>query len=138
MDGIADSLCVGQRISGGDERVILFLKMAPGHAFSQDIVKKVKVLLRTRLSARHVPAVVLETTDIPVSVYNNYVESHNTPLSFSDLMWEEFSNEICLFPFHETVFMYVHVYRSMIMCMSHFVRYLIHTHTHIHTVHDQC
>ncbi len=68
MDGIADSLCVGQRISGGDERVILFLKMAPGHAFSQNIVKKVKVLLRTRLSARHVPAVILETTDIPVSV----------------------------------------------------------------------
>ena len=28
--GIADSLCVGQRYRG-DERVILFLKMAPGH-----------------------------------------------------------------------------------------------------------
>ncbi len=68
MEGIADSLCVGQRISGGDERVILFLKMTPGHSFSEDIVKKVKVQLRTQLSARHVPAVVLETTDIPVSL----------------------------------------------------------------------
>ena len=27
---IADSLCVGQRYRG-DERVVLFLKMAPGH-----------------------------------------------------------------------------------------------------------
>ena len=68
MEGIADSLCVGQRISGGDERVILFLKMAPGYTFTEEVVKKVKGHLRTRLSARHVPAVVLETKDIPVSM----------------------------------------------------------------------
>ncbi|XP_064392803.1 acetoacetyl-CoA synthetase-like [Halichondria panicea] len=74
MEGIADSLCVGQRISGGDERVILFLKMTPGHSFSEDIVKKVKVQLRTQLSARHVPAVVLETTDIPYTINAKKVE----------------------------------------------------------------
>ena len=70
MDEVTDSLCVGQKISGGDERVILFLKMAQGHVFSDDIVQTVKDQLRTRLSARHVPAVILETTDIPVSVGN--------------------------------------------------------------------
>ena len=64
---VSDSLCVGQKLEGGDERVILFLKMANGHLFSEDIVKRVKTLVRTQLSARHVPAVVLQITDIPVS-----------------------------------------------------------------------
>ena len=64
---VSDSLCIGQKLEGGDERVILFLKMANGHLFSEDIVKRVKILIRSQLSARHVPAVVLQTTDIPVS-----------------------------------------------------------------------
>ena len=64
---VSDSLCIGQKLEGGDERVILFLKMANGHPFSEDIVKRVKTLIRSQLSARHVPAVVLQTTDIPVS-----------------------------------------------------------------------
>ena len=29
-EGVADSLCVGQKFRG-DERVVLFLKMAPGY-----------------------------------------------------------------------------------------------------------
>ena len=35
--------------------------------FSDDLVKKVKVTIRTLLSPRHVPSIILETTDIPVS-----------------------------------------------------------------------
>ena len=66
---MSDSLCVGQKLEGGDERVILFLKMADGQKFSNEIVKEVKTLIRGQLSARHVPSVVLPTTDIPVSVY---------------------------------------------------------------------
>ena len=68
MDEVADSLCVGQKINdGGDERVVLFLKMAGGHVFGEALVSKVKAAIRKELSARHVPAVVLETEDIPVS-----------------------------------------------------------------------
>ena len=87
MEGIGDSLCVGQKYQG-DERVVLFLKMAHGYrlvhgsnvsvlcfnrpslhptSFSKDIVSRVKVEIRRQLSARHVPAVILETKDIPVS-----------------------------------------------------------------------
>ena len=69
---VSDSLCIGQKLVNGnergDERVILLLKMATGHPFSEDIVKRVKTLIRSQLSARHVPAVVLQTTDIPVSM----------------------------------------------------------------------
>jgi acetoacetyl-CoA synthetase len=54
-----DSLCIGQKLEGGDERVILFLKMANGHPFSEDIVKRVKTLIQLQLPARHIPVVVL-------------------------------------------------------------------------------
>jgi len=54
-----------------EERVILFLKMAPGSEFSQDLVKRVKTNIRNQLSARHVPGIILETHDIPVSNCHN-------------------------------------------------------------------
>ncbi|XP_062524013.1 acetoacetyl-CoA synthetase-like [Corticium candelabrum] len=65
---VQDSLCVAQLIEL-EERVVLFLKMVEGHSFSQDLVSRVKAAIRTQLSVRHVPGVVLETTSIPVSVH---------------------------------------------------------------------
>lgn len=66
---VEDSLCVGQKLVGmEDERVVLFLKMKEGKTLDADLVKKVKSKIRNELSARHVPAFVLETKDIPVSI----------------------------------------------------------------------
>ena len=72
IDGVEDSLCVGQRLPGGDERVVLFVKMNPGEKFTREFVAKVKAIIRAQLSARHVPSVVMETTDIPVSLVHWY------------------------------------------------------------------
>lgn len=66
---IQDSVCVAQRkADNSEERVILFLKMAPGAEFTQELVKNLKVAIRSLLSARHVPEVILPIKDIPVSV----------------------------------------------------------------------
>lgn len=70
---IEDSLCIGQMV-GSDERVILFLMMAKGHLFSNDVVKKVKLRIRTLLSPRHVPSIILPTTDIPYTHSGKKVE----------------------------------------------------------------
>ena len=70
---VADCLCVGQRSESGDEeRVILFLKMAHGSTFDGDLIKRVRTDIRMQLSARHVPAVILQIDDIPVSINNNH------------------------------------------------------------------
>jgi acetoacetyl-CoA synthetase len=62
-----DSLCVGQRrTQDTDERVLLFLKMRPGRTLTLALIDRIKSAIRTSLSARHVPAYVFETTDIPV------------------------------------------------------------------------
>ena len=70
---VADCLCVGQRSESGDEeRVILFLKMAHGSTFDGDLIKRVRTDIRMQLSARHVPAVILQIEDIPVSINHNH------------------------------------------------------------------
>ena len=64
---IQDSICVAQRrADNSEERVLLFLKMAPGVAFTPELVTNVKACIRKYLSARHVPALVLPCTDVPV------------------------------------------------------------------------
>ena len=64
---IQDSICVAQRKPDrSEERVILFLKVAPGSEFTKDLVNSVKSCIRNYLSARHVPAFILPCTDIPV------------------------------------------------------------------------
>lgn len=67
FEEVSDSLCVPQYNADGEERVILFLKMVPGKLFCPELVAKIKGAIRKALSARHVPALLLETRDIPVS-----------------------------------------------------------------------
>ena len=82
---VADSLCVGQRINGDEERVVLFLKMSNSHKFEERLVNKVKAAIRKELSARHVPALVLEISDIPVS--NRTSSSSGISNSSSSRCW---------------------------------------------------
>ncbi|TMS03239.1 Acetoacetyl-CoA synthetase [Larimichthys crocea] len=74
FEEVSDSLCVPQYNSDGEERVILFLKMAPGKPFCPDLVAKIRGAIRKALSARHVPALLLETRDIPYTISGKKVE----------------------------------------------------------------
>ena len=73
MDSVADSLCVGQETADG-ERVVLFLKMIPSVTFTTELVAKIKLRIRTLLSARHVPAVIMPIADIPYTLTGKKVE----------------------------------------------------------------
>ncbi|XP_077378882.1 acetoacetyl-CoA synthetase [Festucalex cinctus] len=74
FEEVSDSLCVPQYNADGEERVVLFLKMAPGKPFSSQLVADVKAAVRKALSARHVPAVLLQTHDIPYTLSGKKVE----------------------------------------------------------------
>jgi acetoacetyl-CoA synthetase len=71
---VADSLAIGQNWKG-DQRIILFVKLADGRTLTDDLVKKIKVTLRTNASPRHVPAKILATPDIPYTFSGKKVES---------------------------------------------------------------
>ncbi|CAE7023741.1 acetoacetyl-synthase [Pyrenophora teres f. teres] len=74
-EDIADALCIGRRReTDTDETVILFLKMAEGRRISPDLVDRIKMTIRKSLSARHVPAVVDECPEIPVTTNGKKVE----------------------------------------------------------------
>jgi len=64
---VADSVCVGQVIPNeSDERVLLFVKMEGRKEFTGDLVGRIKKAIREDLSARHVPALIVECPDVPV------------------------------------------------------------------------
>ncbi|KAK3084974.1 hypothetical protein FSP39_022234, partial [Pinctada imbricata] len=73
---IQDSVCVAQRKKDlSEERVVLFLKMAPDGEFTSDLAAAVKKCIRIELSARHVPEVILPIADIPYTISGKKVES---------------------------------------------------------------
>ncbi len=74
LEEVADSLAIGQNWQG-DQRIILFVKLVKGHKLDEDLMKKIKVTLRTNASPRHVPAKILEAPDIPYTFSGKKVES---------------------------------------------------------------
>ena len=71
---IADSVVVGQNWKG-DQRVILFVQLAPGQTLTEDLKSKIKQSLRENASPRHVPALIIETPGIPYTFNMKKVES---------------------------------------------------------------
>ncbi|XP_036077091.1 acetoacetyl-CoA synthetase isoform X2 [Rousettus aegyptiacus] len=74
FEEVTDSLCISQYSKDGEERVVLFLKMASGHSFQPGLVRRVQDAIRAGLSARHVPSLVLETKGIPYTLNGKKVE----------------------------------------------------------------
>ena len=71
---IADSLAVAQNWEG-DQRIILFVKLASGVQLSNELENRVKQILRDEASPRHVPAIIIEAPDIPYTFNMKKVES---------------------------------------------------------------
>jgi acetoacetyl-CoA synthetase len=74
IEGIADSMAVGQDWKG-DQRIILFVRLAPGHELNEDLKGKIKDRLRKEASPRHVPSLIMEAPDIPYTFNMKKVES---------------------------------------------------------------
>ncbi|MGA2973134.1 MAG: acetoacetate--CoA ligase [Candidatus Bathyarchaeia archaeon] len=71
---IADSVVVGQDWKG-DQRIILFVQLAPGCNLTKELKDKIRKTLRQDASPRHVPALILETPSIPYTFNMKKVES---------------------------------------------------------------
>jgi acetoacetyl-CoA synthetase len=74
LEGIADSLAIGQTWQG-DQRVILFVKLAGGFSLTEELKTKIKKALRENASPRHVPALIIEVPDVPYTYNMKKVES---------------------------------------------------------------
>lgn len=79
LDGVADSLAIGQNRLD-EQRVILFVKLQPGVALTDELKNRIKSLLREKASPRHVPAMIIAVPDIPYTFSMKKVESAVTNL----------------------------------------------------------
>jgi acetoacetyl-CoA synthetase len=73
MEEIDDSVVVGQDWEN-DIRVILFIKLAPGIELTDELKNKIKQVIRTNASPRHVPAKIISVPDVPYTLNMKKVE----------------------------------------------------------------
>ena len=73
FEEIAEAIAVGQEWEG-DVRVVLFVRMQPGHGLDDDLVERLLLAVRRNASPRHVPAKVVDTPDIPRTRSGKIVE----------------------------------------------------------------
>jgi len=73
LDEVVESIVIGQDWQG-DVRVVLFVKLREGLALDAALVKRIKDTIRNNTTARHVPAVIAQVTDIPRTKSNKIVE----------------------------------------------------------------
>ena len=70
---VEDSLVVGQEWKN-DQRVILFLKLKEGYKLLNTLTDIIKKDIKSYLSPRHVPAIILQIKDIPYTISGKKVE----------------------------------------------------------------
>ncbi|OIN87184.1 MAG: acetoacetate--CoA ligase [Alphaproteobacteria bacterium CG1_02_46_17] len=70
---VIESIAVGQ-LWDNDERVILFVRLKDGVVLDDDLRTRIKTRIRSGASPRHVPAKILQVTDIPRTKSNKIVE----------------------------------------------------------------
>jgi acetoacetyl-CoA synthetase len=91
LDGIADSLAIGQNWKG-DQRIILFVKLMEGVELTDQLKEKIRRALRENASPRHVPAIIMEMPDAPYTLNMKKVESavtniiHGRPVTNRDAL----------------------------------------------------
>jgi acetoacetyl-CoA synthetase len=74
---IVESIVVGHRAGndlGGDERVILFVRLREGTELDTALDKRIKTALRTELTPRHVPAKVVACPEVPRTISGKITE----------------------------------------------------------------
>ncbi|HEX5123656.1 MAG TPA: acetoacetate--CoA ligase [Rhodanobacteraceae bacterium] len=77
LDEVEESLVIGQEWPPGevgDVRVVLFVKLREGKTLDSDLTERIKAQIRANTTPRHVPAKIVQVTDIPRTKSNKIVE----------------------------------------------------------------
>ncbi len=79
LSQVADSLAIGQDRQG-DQRILLFVKLAPGEELTEGLKASVVKTIRENASPRHVPSMIIAVPDIPYTLNGKKVETAVTNL----------------------------------------------------------
>lgn len=75
LEEIQDSLIVNLELDGGEHYMPLFVKLQPNTSFSEELQKRIKQILRSTYSPRHVPDEIIEVPDIPYTLSGKKLEA---------------------------------------------------------------
>ncbi|HEX6572838.1 MAG TPA: hypothetical protein VF055_12510, partial [Steroidobacteraceae bacterium] len=73
LEDILESLAIGQEWDN-DVRVVLFVRLRPGVELDAALEKKIRDVIRTNTTPRHVPARIVAVPDIPRTISGKIVE----------------------------------------------------------------
>jgi acetoacetyl-CoA synthetase len=73
IDEVLESLVIGQQW-GHDERIVLFVRLQPGMSLTADLEDRIRRRIRENASPRHVPARILQVTEVPRTKSGKIVE----------------------------------------------------------------
>jgi acetoacetyl-CoA synthetase len=73
FDEVEEAICVGQEWED-DVRVVLFLVMRAGHRLDEELRTRIRDVIKTNASPRHVPAKIVEVAEIPRTLSGKIVE----------------------------------------------------------------
>ena len=91
LDQVLESIAIGQRWDD-DVRVVLFVVLRDGVALDNDLLAKIRNVIRENATPRHVPAKILEVDAIPRTISGKIVELavrnvvHNRPVKNTDAL----------------------------------------------------
>jgi acetoacetyl-CoA synthetase len=73
LDEVLESLVIGQRWNG-DERIVLFVRLRDGQTLTPEMEDRIRRRIRENTSPRHVPARIVQVTEIPRTKSGKIVE----------------------------------------------------------------
>jgi len=73
IDDVVESLVIGQRWDG-DERIVLFVRLREGLTLTPELEDRIRRRIRESTTPRHVPARILQVTEIPRTKSGKIVE----------------------------------------------------------------
>ncbi len=66
MAQIQESIVVGQKWQD-DVRTVLFVVLTAGHVLNEELIHQIKAKVKSELSPRHVPSLIIQVTEIPIT-----------------------------------------------------------------------
>ena len=73
IDEVMEAICVGQTWQD-DVRVVLFVRLREGSTLDDELAERIKRRIRAETTPRHVPARIVQVTDIPRTLSGKIVE----------------------------------------------------------------
>lgn len=91
VEQVLESVAIGQQWKG-DVRVVLFVRLRDGLALDEPLQQRIRQVIRQYTTPRHVPAVILQVSDIPRTISGKLVELavrnvvHGLPVKNTDAL----------------------------------------------------